>query len=112
VDSKFAGKRPFALGARIRPPPPLLDCTLLRSQESIPFDTIDGEDFLSYHQQVHGEQPSEFAAAGAATGRLLEEAFYIAASFDPVDLSVACQELRVDSFFGMVSFDARGISVG
>ena len=68
-------------------------------------------DYADYYESVWGERPVYQAASSTAAALALHLAIEAAGSLDTDDVREALRELDVETFYGPIRFDDRGVSV-
>ena len=70
------------------------------------------EDYASYYESLWGDPPVYQSASATASGLALHLAIEAAGSTDSDTVREALRGLDVDTFYGPISFDERGVNVG
>lgn len=69
-------------------------------------------DYADYYESLWGEAPVYQAASATAAALALHLAIEAAGSTDTDAVRAALRELSVDTFYGPISFDERGVNTG
>ncbi|WP_419922739.1 ABC transporter substrate-binding protein [Candidatus Poriferisodalis sp.] len=118
------GVRPDAMLITVGPSNPQLIDDLgasvngvLRPTQWEPAMAYDGSyfgsaaDYADYYESVWGERPVYQAASSTAAALALHLAIEAAGSLDTDDVREALRELDVETFYGPIRFDDRGVNV-